>query len=524
MEVMEIGLFDPGMTPLHRAGLAGLYMTLSAFDSAGSTITGLDWELKRRKLILHWDEDERRPAFEQLVENAFRIDQEGFFDFPALQRNVAQDRSQKRHLHCVLLNTFFQHGQHRTLGEAEDFSYEIDGKVRWISNFQPVQELDCHQRFINKLSNQKSGEWADQQIRVAGWLYPGAGQRHHRFTSTKLQEPLWRSLCLLFAPIGCLYYRIRIPDSDVNRKYRVALIIPRVSDLKSYAQLRESGAQVHVDEKVAAGSSDAGLRFVFLLDQQTRTDQMAHAVNSERPCGVATFGSVQWNKNQKSRTHLFTPQSSLLDRRNGRYNYWTAYRCFPNERLRETDPDTGREYVQVRPSAARGLVADNVASGKPWYSGFADMMSQEQFRNKLFYERRGLHDMVEQSHFDQERERIFVKACHQAWRSRMAQLYERAKKENIASEPLINRERERFRVALTRCKNADTLRETVTDFWARAGTISELGEHWPEMLPLLNEDNWRKARDLAMLALASYPSETETESSNSRPEQEGVER
>ena len=68
----------------------------------------------------------------------------------------------------------------------------------------------------------------------------------------------------------------------------------------------------------------------------------------------------------------------------------------------------------------------------------------------------------------------------------------------------MNREYEKLRVSLSRCKNPATLRETVVDFWSRAGSIKELHDHWQEVLALLDERNWRKGKDLALLALASY--------------------
>jgi CRISPR-associated protein Cas8a1/Csx13 len=85
----------------------------------------------------------------------------------------------------------------------------------------------------------------------------------------------------------------------------------------------------------------------------------------------------------------------------------------------------------------------------------------------------------------------------------MAQLYERAKREGADSKSLIDREFEKIRVAFSRCKNAAALRETLTDFWARAGrSLPELRDAWREIIPLL--DDWRLAKDLALLALASY--------------------
>jgi CRISPR-associated protein Cas8a1/Csx13 len=68
---------------------------------------------------------------------------------------------------------------------------------------------------------------------------------------------------------------------------------------------------------------------------------------------------------------------------------------------------------------------------------------------------------------------------------------------------LIAREFERLRVTFSRCKNAAALREAVTNFWARAGRPSpELQDAWRDIIALF--DDWRLARDLALLALASY--------------------
>jgi hypothetical protein len=49
------------------------------------------------------------------------------------------------------------------------------------------------------------------------------------------------------------------------------------------------------------------------------------------------------------------------------------------------------------------------------------------------------------------------------------------------------------------------LRETVVDFWARGGANPHLqGDGLIKLLPLFDEKNWRKSRDLALLALISY--------------------
>jgi CRISPR-associated protein Cas8a1/Csx13 len=67
-----------------------------------------------------------------------------------------------------------------------------------------------------------------------------------------------------------------------------------------------------------------------------------------------------------------------------------------------------------------------------------------------------------------------------------------------------------MRIGFARCKNAAMLRQTLTDFWARAGALPDLQEAWPDVLPLLH-GRWREARDLALLALASYKPQSREE-------------
>jgi CRISPR-associated protein Cas8a1/Csx13 len=149
-------------------------------------------------------------------------------------------------------------------------------------------------------------------------------------------------------------------------------------------------------------------------------------------------------------------------------------------------------------------------------------MAQKETREQLFYEGKEMHQMVEKASFDDESKRRFINVCHESWRSRMGKLGERARSENLGDDGfrrLVNREREKLRVSFARSKNAETLRETVVDFWSRAGVTKELqGDGLIKVLPLFNEASWREARDLALLALVSYQAKDEVEERVLTPE------
>ena len=110
--------------------------------------------------------------------------------------------------------------------------------------------------------------------------------------------------------------------------------------------------------------------------------------------------------------------------------------------------------------------------------------------------------MVEQAEWPDEADQLLVKAMHQALRNRYGALAQRAKARG--ETPAFAREFERIRTSLMRSKNASTLRAELADIFARGGVNQTLQEHWPKLLPLFTGTDWQRARDLALLALASY--------------------
>jgi CRISPR-associated protein Cas8a1/Csx13 len=148
------------------------------------------------------------------------------------------------------------------------------------------------------------------------------------------------------------------------------------------------------------------------------------------------------------------------------------------------------------------MIAENLARGYSWYAGFAEQVnSNEQFK-QLCYERGGLNEMVMKTEMD-DRERWFVQACHEAIRFTYGRLSQKTQDRGEFTN--FDRENIRIRTGLTRCKNAESFREFITSFWARAGRIPTLQEHWDDLMDLvMDPKEWKKARDLALLALASY--------------------
>jgi CRISPR-associated protein Cas8a1/Csx13 len=74
-----------------------------------------------------------------------------------------------------------------------------------------------------------------------------------------------------------------------------------------------------------------------------------------------------------------------------------------------------------------------------------------------------------------------------------------------------NSERDRWRFAFAGARTPQQIRAALADLWSRAGPNKELKSHWELVLPLLRAEHWETARDLALVALASYGAASDDE-------------
>lgn len=494
---LVIDLFAPGMTGLHRAGLAGLWMTLKRFENDNVRLKGGSWVLTNRSVRLRWD-GEPEPFFDSLFKESFKIDKNGLLWFAAFGDPMDNPASSLT-LHNAILGSFLQHGQTRKTQKKKRLPFDNDELTALSPEFKPVTRYK-HQEALEDLLDNGS---IRREIQVKGALYAGGGERHMAYSgSTLLEETPERYIALLYAPAGVIYFHVRRRVEGVRPLF--ALVMPDIGDLEKYNQVRAIFNSHGVKELLATGTADAGWRVLATAEAK---GLLRSAVSPS--CRVISFGIVPWSTQQKTRVDLFTVRAGSEERLR------TFRLCNNVFRPRLVRPEKKSPFWDV-PQFPE-LVARNLSEGRPWYLGFADFVGNKAIREHVFkYEKGGLNKMVNEAGFDDGRERSFISACHEAWRRRMGKLGERARREGASFNDLVAREFERARVGFARCKNPATFRETITDFWARAGApLPDLQSNWCKILPLLDEKNWRKARDLALLALASY-------APASKEEEEGV--
>lgn len=491
-QCLTLGLFDPGMTHLHRVGLAGLYMTLARLDPSKFEAHG-SWDLEPTRIHIRWTA-KPRDFFEPLLTEAFGISSEGAIQFVA-HRGHSMGQAQRLLVSSAVLGTFLQHPQSPRKVAVKEVTLAVTFDDRQVTyRFKPVKEYK-HQQVIDKLFG-GDGQF-NKEVELAGWAFPGGGVRHVAFHDTSLSASPERFLSLLFASAGSLYFLIsrRTVDGKFDKRRTAALVLPHILDLSSYAtsftRYLDSPAQ-----RLYAGSlGDAGLMGLAALQLQ-RTDGMIDAVGVNS-CTVISLGTMVWAKQQKTRaaiTHIRGVDRTTFTL------FAMALRLIGNRVIVKEDNTSW-----VATSLSRGLIADNIGAGRPWFSDFWTLMQSQKQADLLKFDRKGLHDMIQQTNWPNETDRLFVEAVHNAIRNRYGAMAERARNlgETIRSDDF-HREFERIRTSLMRAKNRETLRAEVADLFARGGINKVLQGNWDKVLGLFAGDDWQRARDLALLGLASY--------------------
>ncbi|GAB1540970.1 type I-MYXAN CRISPR-associated Cas8a1/Cmx1 [Scytonema sp. NUACC21] len=482
---VEFDLGSPSFTLLHRAGLAGLWMTLKQLEKEHIKAPyNLNWQLNNRQVTLSWEGEDKK-VLEWLLAESFEI-HDGLIALRGLDFKTIRKDAQVI-VHQGILGTFLQHNStHKSAGTTTK-SLQLDEGGKEIQVTYKILTSYAYQDFANNLCD-RQGRLLSQPINVAGWLNPGAVVRHVAFSSdTSFEEPPENAFVLLFAPVACYYYLLRSKLRDKRAQY--ALVIPEVTDIKKYAQYRQNPHLRNATYKDfhACGLGDAGLR--FLTYETTVNIASTFGVPS---CQVITLGTVPWATQQKTRSDIYIVEANTQI-------------CQKYDVCRNWLQDKSIEGKQggfVVSSFARELIAENLAKSQPWYSGISEKVNSDELFRKLAYERRGLYQVIQKIDSD-PREKLFVQACHEAIKFTYGQISEQAKKRGEL--PNFDRETVRIRTGLGRCKNAVNFREFITDFWSRAGKIPTLQEHWEDLIDFVMRDSyWKKSRDLALLALASY--------------------
>lgn len=389
---ISFALNDPGMGEYERAGLAGLYMSLTAADAwaKDSLLSSvktqaqklkelIPWHLGEDKisLCLEWEDEDK--ALSALVKWAWQV-KDGVFFLPAIhrKREYLDNYYLRLPTHEGILNTFIQHNNtlHRkrdvkeeSLDEDQNFqvgypkipdNYERKGRIK--TNCLP--QIKLIQEIVKK------GITSGASIKESSWIYPGAAVRYR--TDKKWHTDAEKGFLLIFTPLVCHY--VHLPDSwlkdkKANRLIRkpnkAVLLISLESFPDAEKSLLHSFPSTKRDaflESRVAGLDDAVLKYASKTQIRTRPK---HQNKSE--VIAVTMGKVAYYANQTVRKNFarFRLSEILLDR-------FTAFdRLYQATRIKRgakgtSDTKPRLENSIVIPSARERITA-NILAERPWY-------------------------------------------------------------------------------------------------------------------------------------------------------------
>ncbi|MGB3188116.1 MAG: CRISPR-associated protein Cas8a1/Csx13 [Limnoraphis sp.] len=166
-------------------------------------------------------------------------------------------------------------------------------------------------------------------------------------------------------------------------------------------------------------------------------------------------------------------------------------------------------------------MTDNLSEHLPWWSNFFIYFKEKDQFKELGYHKDQLNKMIENSHWDIPTQKLFIQTFHEALRRIYGQVAAKAKKQED-NWIQFDREYQQIYSSLTRITDFESFQSFICQFWARGSRpghlIPTLQEHWDKFLFQDEDFNWEQARNLALLALASYKGQKKNSQKSSESE------
>ncbi|MEM8641359.1 MAG: type I-MYXAN CRISPR-associated Cas8a1/Cmx1 [Cyanobacteria bacterium P01_G01_bin.54] len=462
MPKRTLRLFNSDTLIPHRAGIAGLALALSVLNREDAP---LDWnpEFPDNTVTLTWERSDRA-AVEWLMQQTYQV-QDGYLNVPAL--NLLDAQSSYTFTQGVT-STLLQHSKQRKLDAAVSRNFTIEaGQPEIKLSYRPL--LECYYTRPPKEAFNSRGMFR-RAIALKGHHLPGLVEC---FVNGAYQETPEGFLALLFLPLACGYYNLP--------SYRSALVIPEVKNLTEWVKYRKQLKGRTYSEFRATGAGESGLR--FLLSSRAAEDSRLFNVDY---CEVYQLGSQVWDANQsylKQAVYRIHADERMLA------IYDSAQNIF---RTQVRQNDKGETWLAL--SKVLPWIADNLISKRPWYNGFFEF-----FKANEMYERKGLTKMTE--HLT-DAETLLFNSVQGAFRVFLSGQIKQATKQgrNLDYPQVTDKVVYRLQRPSTQQEFATALVDFLSQHRSKAAQGAGLAIYgW-----LHSDQNWRKARDLALLAIATY--------------------
>lgn len=497
---------NPNFTIYHRAAVGGLAATVEAWGD--NRPEGIGADVTSEGVTLTFAEGiTKQEALRRLLAASFPPTQKGLISLPGHRIPDGDNNLDLRAaIHNALCQTFLQHPKMRpgekTAHRVLLSSVDNNQSEAWTT-YKDVTAY-AHQRAQGTgLLEHKSPQGELPSVAtIPQSMLPGATGGAASLDATTKEV-----LLLLYLMVGCQVFQVvpRRKDDGV----RACIVVPDVRDPKGYARLlgelmmegpqavRSSVEVCTAPGRTLGGVEDAGLRFLLdLLQSDGAADDDAVA-----GCQVIAMGKVAWDGNQINRNMSIALQPPT---KYAELEVFKAARTFLGS-TRVIPKKDGDSFL-VPKSPVPALVARNLARGERFYMGFAELVATRKDFMQQLYSRKGLIEMKDR--ISDEDDRAVIETFHAAWRSRMAQLFERANRDALNGERLVEVEQERLRNDLLRAKTAEELADRFLRLCAeatRGRPLTALRERQDRVRPILfQHKHLERLRSLLLFAMLTY--------------------
>lgn len=509
-------LADPELDLLGRVGLAAIALALDAAKETGHDLKPLEGRFDATNLELAWPDDvSDQGALSPLIEWAWQTrgapagqdpgEGMGILYLPGVHRGDARDDSTQRLVeHSGILSTFVQHPNTQPKTKPKTLEARTDERVIQLRYVEPKKRLAYVNEFSKKLFLREA--LRNGRVSFSSFLRPGATARYRG-------EDSWagsavEAIPLLCAPTTCFYLQLRGKDWVV--------VAPDPGNLEEFVRLRPAVA-LSQREARAASEADAAIRVLVAIRTRSAVRQLERQLGATQECMVMRVGAVGWNRQSvRNRAFRLRPTEEMLD----------AFECLERRlanRLRERAED-GSAFVVV--PSPRGVVAENLVDGAYWYrnlfdvpAGLRDQVEKNRragessqrawFRWVRAYKKEIVALMGDMQKLEPERTRdrdaAFSKAFHSALRSLYGREAAQATRGSRSVTDRLEDRTEKIRRELARAQTRQHVRAALAELFAEAGRSREIQDHGDEIWLFIDDArDWRRARDLSLLCLATY--------------------
>jgi CRISPR-associated protein Cas8a1/Csx13 len=377
------------------------------------------------------------------------------------------------------VSTFLQHPKQRTREkEAIPLSFLVEeDKPEIRIDYRPV--VDCYYTRDFKEAFTNKGI-LKTEIPLKGHHLPGLVECF--VNGTYIESPIG-FLALLFLPLACGYYQL--PG------YRSALVIPEVRNLKEWVNLRRRMPGRTYRSFRASSAGESALS--FLLHEKLFEDARQFRVDY---CEVYQLGNQPWDGNQfylKQAVHRVQVNDQVLEL------YEIASRVLPPRVKLKQDG----EGTWLAESKVLAWMSDNLITNKVWYSGFFEFRKATTIYPE---DRRGLVVMTEHLNTD---EQVLFDTVQGAFSVFLRDQIQQAQKQGRPLDygQVTDKVIYRLQRPSTQQEFATALVDFLSQFRSKAARAAGPQIFWW----IHQESNWRKARDLTLLAIATYKGKTNEE-------------